>query len=322
MKHILLLFVLAANSIFSLQASCNSLVIAPKIGSIITRPQPVLIGLMQNNKNKPVKKKPVTVYTNINGKKQKLSTVVTNKYGVWSYIPRNNQFFDNGVYCVQAHIQPTALTSFWVQGTLFTVQLLERQPLYKSGNVSAANSLINFPFESSVVNTSTPTIVGSLLDANYNPVAGETVTLKVDNITVGSPTSDSNGVFSIGLSSALSENSHMVTAHCVESDIDLTSITFTIDITAPAAPVITSPSENETVTTELFTVTGTSEAYATITTYLDDDIYGQICYADEAGAWSIDYTATNNTHTLTAQASDLAQNEGSLSDTRNFIVNA
>lgn len=320
MKRIIILFALAANSIASLQTSNHSLIIAPRVGSTITRGQPIIIGIMNDAKKKPLKNNVVTIYANPHGVTHQLGSVVTNKLGVWSYRPNNNQTFVDGQHYIQASVQPPGSALLWAQGTLFTVQLSDKLSFYKFGNVSAANSSIDFPFDGSDINTPTPTIVGCLLDAHNHPVSGETVDLSVDGSSVGTATSDSNGVFSFGLSSVLVDGSHTVAAHCVQSAVDLTSISFTIDTVAPAAPVITAPSNGSTVTTNTFTVTGTSESYATITTYLDSDPYGEVCYADTIGAWSIDYTADNGAHTIAAQAADLAENEGPVSSTINFTV--
>lgn len=305
----------------ALQATENcssSTIIAPQVGSTISQNRPVIIGIALKDNGSPLKKKPVTISMD----NRKLSTVVTNKNGVWSYIPKMNQLCCPGIHAVQARINPSTETCLWSQGTMFMVQSTTGFCIYKSGNVSATNSLINFPFESAALNTGTPTIVGSLLDASFNPVANETVHLEVDSSSVGNPVSDSNGVFSLALSTGLADGSHTITAHCVQSNVDLTSVTFTVDTVAPDAPAITYPAENDTVTSTDFTVTGTSEANATVTTYLDSDPYGEVCYADDNGNWSIDYSADNGSHTISAQATDLAGNQGSLSSTTDFTVSA
>lgn len=321
MLAVALSLVFALPYCLALQADNNcpaSIIISPRIGSTITQTQPVIIGIAVKGNGIPIKKKPVTISMD----NRKLGTVVTNKNGVWSYMPKMNQRCCPGIHAVQAQINPSHGTCLWSQGSIFMMQPTASFCSYKSGNVSAANSLVNFPFESAALNTATPTIVGSLLDASFNPVANETVHLEVDNSSVGNPVSDSNGVFSLALSTPLTDGSHTVTAHCVESNVDLTAVSFTIDTVAPDAPVITSPTENETVTTSLFTVTGTSEADATIEVFLDDNEYGDICYADGNGDWSVDLTASNGAHTVTADTTDLAGNTGDVSEIRNFTVNA
>ena len=90
MKRIIILFVLAANNMFSLPTSNNSLIIAPRVGSIITREQPVIIGIMNDTKKKPLKNSLVTVYANPHVSAQQLGSVVTNTLGIWSYRPNNN----------------------------------------------------------------------------------------------------------------------------------------------------------------------------------------------------------------------------------------
>lgn len=318
MKNIALKLALALVCITNIPAHAidilNSLIVAPRPGATVATATPVVAGVMRNDNHKPIKNKPVAIY--IDGRL--VATVPTNKYGVWSYALSNGQALADGCHCIQASVAQSPTNVSWVKGTVFGVHVT-RVP-HKSGNVSAANSIINFPFDGGYINDTTPTVIGTLLDASYQPVSGETVTVKIDSSTVGSPVSDSNGVFSYGLSSALSEASHAVDAHCVQSSVDLTTNTFTVDVTAPAAPTISAPTQNSTVTSNPVVVSGTTESGATITTFMDGDIYGDISYADGSGNWSIEYELSNGAHSVTAQASDLANNTSSVSGARSFTV--
>lgn len=296
----------------------NSLIFLPKPGCTVTISRPIIGGVMIDQNKKPLKNKVVVVYID----NQKVAIVKTNKNGVWSHKLNSAQALSDGSHFAQAYIKIANNNDAWAQGTIFTVQTVrEGQHLYKSGNVSAANSAIVFPFDGSHINIATPIVVGNLLDSGFNAVSGETVTLKIDSSTVASPTSDSNGIFSY-MTSSLSDAAHAADVHCVQSSVDLTASGFVIDTVSPSAPTITAPTENETVTTNLVTISGTSEPDATVTTFMDGDPYGDVNYADGSGNWSVEYELSNSAHTVTAQASDLANNTGSVSAERHFTVNA
>ncbi|MCC7414804.1 MAG: hypothetical protein IT346_01805 [Epsilonproteobacteria bacterium] len=296
----------------------NSLIFLPRPGNPVAISRPIIGGVMVDQNKKPLKNKVVVVYVD----NQKVAIVKTNKDGVWSCKLNRAQALSDGSHFVHAYIKLSNNNDAWAQGSIFTVHATRNeQNLYKSGNVSAANSAIVFPFEGNRVNTPTPVVVGSLLDSAFNAVSDETVTLKIDSSTVASPTSDSNGIFSY-TSSSLSDATHIADAHCVQSSVDLTTNNFTIDTVAPSAPAITAPAENEMVTTSLVTISGTSEPDATVTTFMDGDTYGDVHYADGSGNWAVEYELSNDTHTITAQASDLANNTGSVSAERHFTVDA
>jgi hypothetical protein len=297
----------------------NSLVVVPNLADTIIVDGPLVIGFANDGTGKGLKNKPVSVYID----RRKVATVPTNKYGVWSYMLNSSQTLDNGAHLAQAYVSLAANNNIWTQATMFYIDAACMRTQVRSGNVNAANSAINFPFDGADINTSTPTIVGSLEDSNNNPVSGESVQVKINGVTVATVTSDSNGVFSYQLSNALDDGNYTVGAHCVQSNVDLTTNGFTVDTTPPAAPTITFPSNNGTVNSSTVIVTGTTEANATITTFMDGDTFGVICYADEYGNWSNEYDGlANGSHSVTAQATDLAENNGPVSSATNFTVSA
>lgn len=293
-----------------------SFVAAPRLHDTIVVRGPVVMGMITDTAGKPVKNKAVTVYVD----KRKVAVVPTNNHGVWSYTLNQAQYLQDSTHIVEAYVTLSATNMVWTQATMFTVQASRAQAAHRSGNVNGANSTINFPF--GYVNTTTPVIVGTLLDAGYNPVVGETVNVQINSVTVGTATSDSNGVFSYQVTSALSEGNYAVGAHCVQSAVDLTTNDFTVDVTAPAAPTITYPAQGNTLTTTDVIITGTTEPDATVTIYLDGNAFGDISYADENGNWSMEYILNDGFHSVNAQATDLANNTGSVCATINFTVNA
>jgi hypothetical protein len=297
----------------------NSLVASPILNDTVVVQGPLVIGIVNDIYGKAVKNKKVMVYVN----KRKVGTTTTNKYGVWSYMLNSGQSLQDGAYIVQAYVQIAAGNNVWTQATLFNVQALRTPMPVRSGNVNAANSAINFPYEGAYINTSTPTIVGSLVDSNFNVVVGETVNISINGVNIATVTSDSNGVFSYQVSAALSDGSYTVGAHCVQTNVDLATNDFIVDTVAPAAPVIVYPAASDTVTSSTVIVTGTTEPNATITTFMDGDTFGDVCYADEYGNWSNEYDdLANGSHSVTAQASDVAQNTGPVSAATVFTVSA
>ncbi|MCC7414803.1 MAG: hypothetical protein IT346_01800 [Epsilonproteobacteria bacterium] len=293
----------------------NSLVVLPRLGSTIKTSTPIITGIMKNNKQKPIKNKPVTVYID----NRKVATVKTNQIGVWSYQLKEAQKLSSGAHSVLASVQTGLAAPDYARGTLFYVQsCAEANNIYKSGTVDAANSAISYPFFESFVNDSTPTIIGSLLDTNFNAVSGETVILKIDGSIVAQISSDANGIFSFTPTTALQDGAHTLEAYCVETLASLESVMFTLDTQAPDAPSIITPLENAVITNGIALVSGSSEAYATIATFLDNNSYADVCYSDEFGDWSIEYEVADGNHSVIAQACDLAGNTSPVSQARVF----
>jgi len=96
------------------------------------------------------------------------------------------------------------------------------------------------------------------------------------------------------------------------------------DGTAPAAPVITSPTANSTVTTNTPTVSGTAEANATIKLYsgVSTKTLVGTTTANGSGAWTVTSSSlVNGNHTLTATATDAAGNVSTSSTGVLIVVN-
>lgn len=295
----------------------NSLVISPRNDQTVSVSNPLVVGIMRDVNKRPVRNRRVTIWVD----KRKVATVRTNRNGIWSYILQNGQALADGAHLVQASIDLAVGRSMWSQASLFYVQE-NAQLAHRSGNASATYSTIDYPFEQGVINTALPVIVGSVLSASYAPVVDETVSVKLNNVTLETVSTDANGVFSYQVVNALSEEGYTVSAHCEESDIDLPARSFTVDTTAPAAPTIVVPAQDSTLTNSIVTVSGTTEPFATVTTFLNEDTFGDVSYADEYGNWSIEYELANGEYSITAQQSDLGQNSSDISAARTFTVNA
>ncbi|MFN7135016.1 MAG: Ig-like domain-containing protein, partial [Myxococcales bacterium] len=133
-----------------------------------------------------------------------------------------------------------------------------------------------------------------------------TVDVYVDGQKVGSTTADGNGNWTFAPSSDLGEGTHVVHARQTDAAGNTSSaspdVTFRIDTTPPAPPVITSPAAGATVSTTP-TITGTAEPGATVVISVDGVVVGTVT-AGSDGSWSYTLTAqqalADGPHTVTA----------------------
>lgn len=301
----------------SIQAECseviNSFIISPRLEETVATPTPVIIGMTKDNKGRAIKKGRVSLYLD----KRLLAIVETNEYGLWSYALKKSHAVCDGFHYLDASIQQKINNVVWTQPSLFYVQSTHAPIENGCGTISTFNSAILYPFDMSHLNTTKPVIIGQLLDANYSPVAHETVTLKIDGSSVGCTQSDSNGVFYYGLGKKLPDGSHSIEAYCVDCQTTLTS-SFEVNTEKPYAPVILTPTANSLITDRIALVSGLSEPYAIITSFLDADTYGKISYSDDSGNWSTQYEVEDGDHVVTARATDLAGNQSFVSIARLF----
>lgn len=185
--------------------------------------------------------------------------------------------------------------------------------------VDIGYSTIDFPYNDAYINTMRPTITGSLYNEYKQAVIGETVQIFLNGNLVGSTTSSRHGIYTYTLEQDLIDGVYTVSIICIESGVAMGPVSMNIDTRIPMTTIVY-PQENSTVQADSFIVSGTTEPYAMVTTYLDNDVYGQICYADQGGAWSIDYPCEHGAHTIVAHAIDIAGNQGPLSNIQHFFV--
>lgn len=178
--------------------------------------------------------------------------------------------------------------------------------------------VITSPANNSVTNDTTPTFSGT-----GNP--DETVTV-TDNTgtTVCTSMVGPDATWSCTSTISFSEGQHSVTA--TQFDGANTSepsnqVNFTVDITAPAAPVITAPSNGLTTTDRTPAITGTAEANSTVTITINGQIVGTTT-ADSSGNWT--FTPSNplpyGDNTVSATATNTAGNTSSPSAVINFTI--
>ena len=170
-----------------------------------------------------------------------------------------------------------------------------------------AAPVIIAPANGATIGDSTPLITGT-------GEPGATVTVSVDGTEVADDVVvDENGDWSFQLTVPLSDAEHTATATQTDpagNESPEVSTTFTVDTTAPAAPVITAPVDGSTVATATPAITGTGVAGSTVTVSIDGTQIGT-SLVTSGGSWSVTPTTplSDAEHTATATQSDPAGNE-------------
>ena len=179
--------------------------------------------------------------------------------------------------------------------------------------------VITAPLGNSTVTTTTPAISGT-------GEPGATVTVSIDGTEIGTSPVSGAGSWSVTPTTALSEGEH--TASATQTDpagntSEADEVTFTVDTTAPPAPVITAPAGGSTITDSTPTVTGTGVPGSTVTVSVDGTEIADDVLVDDDGNWSLPLTAPlpDGDHTVTATQTDGAGNE-SPEATTTFTVDA
>ncbi|MCC6810179.1 MAG: Ig-like domain repeat protein [Deltaproteobacteria bacterium] len=190
-----------------------------------------------------------------------------------------------------------------------TVLARARDP---SGNASADSALNSFTIDLLAIDTfivAGPTGVmgtsGALFDLASN-IAGATFECRFDGAGSFAPCSDPYAW------TALSDGVHSFEARAVAAMTDPTpaSRTFRVDTRTPAAPVILSPAANETLTSPVFSITGTAEPFATVILRIDGVIVGSVVAASDGSfSFPLSMPLANGAHTLDARALDAAGHE-------------
>ena len=158
---------------------------------------------------------------------------------------------------------------------------------------------IRSPADQSTTSDRTPTITGEA-------TPGAVILVIVDGVILGHVRADERGTWSIDVTMELADGEHTVLATTTDRDAYTIVDTheFTVDADAPSI-VITSPTGGEVTNDATPTISGTTEANATVQVFVDGALIGTVV-ADGDGAWSIDVSATldDGTHTVRAVATD------------------
>lgn len=177
---------------------------------------------------------------------------------------------------------------------------------------------VTAPTNGSITTDSTPTISGT-------GTAGATQAIYINGVLTTSVTANGAGAWSYTPASPLGDAVYSVyvipSLDSMSGDAS-TAVSFTIDTTAPAAPVITTPAAATTYTADTTpTVGGTAEANSTVRVYRAGNVLIGTTTANGSGNWSLDTSALPaGSHTITATATDAASNLSVASGSKTIVV--
>ncbi|MBW8686961.1 Ig-like domain-containing protein [Chitinophaga rhizophila] len=166
-----------------------------------------------------------------------------------------------------------------------------------------------------VTNNNTPTITGTA-------EANSTVTIYSGTIVAGTLTATSSGTFSYTFTT-LADGVYAVSATATDAAGNVSPrsnvLNITVDTQTPPAPIVvsrTTPANDNTPT-----VIGTAEANSTVTLYADGVAAGTTT-ANASGAYTFTFPASlaDGIRSITARATDAANNTGPLSARLNILI--
>ncbi|MFP5225082.1 MAG: Ig-like domain-containing protein [Actinomycetota bacterium] len=165
------------------------------------------------------------------------------------------------------------------------------------------------------ISTNTPTATGT-------GEPGATLSLSLDGSVFAMVVVPASGNWSVPLGT-LADGSHTLAA-TLQDAAGNTSATanasFSIDLTAPAAPIITTPGEGATLAGPSVGIGGTGEAGATVVVREGTTVLGTSTVT-VTGSWSVSVASmANGAHAVTATQTDPAGNVSAVSAVRNFTI--
>ncbi|NOK08044.1 Ig-like domain-containing protein [Corallococcus exercitus] len=267
---------------------------APTAGQTVATQTPVLSGTAEANSTVTVRDGTTVV-----------CTTTANASGAWSC---TSATLAEGAHTISATARDAAGNTGPASTSVpFTVD-----------SVAPAAPVIASPTSGQLVATRTPTLSGTA-------EANSTVTVREGTTVLCTATANASGAWSC-TSSTLADGAHTVSATARDAAGNTgpasTSVPFTVDATAPAAPVVTAPTANQTLTTQTPTLSGTAEANSTVTVREGTTV---LCTttANASGAWSCtSSTLADGVHTVSATARDAAGNTGPASTSVPFTVDS
>lgn len=185
---------------------------------------------------------------------------------------------------------------------------------FRVDTLDPAPPIIYTPGHGSFHKTATLTLTGS---------AEPGATVKVfEGVTIVMQTSATDGTWSGN--ATFSESSHSITARTYDTAGRVSGPTavrtFTIDLTPPAAPVISTPRAGEVLRHE-YVISGRAEPFATVELLKTNKVFARVP-ADGSGNWAITQTSFSGQQLLKARAVDRAGNVGPETPTIQFLVDA
>ena len=182
-----------------------------------------------------------------------------------------------------------------------------------------AAPVIQSPTDGSSTNNTTPPISGTA-------EPGSEVEVTEGNTVLCTALTDQDGNWTCTPADALGEGEHTIDATATDAAGNTSpadSVTFTVDTTAPSAPVITGPEDGATVGDTTPAIIGTAEPGSTVTVTEGGT---ELCTAtaDAQGTWSCSPATAlpDGDHTITATATDDADNTSTASAPVTFTVDS
>ncbi|EKH5595302.1 BapA prefix-like domain-containing protein [Salmonella enterica] len=253
-----------------------------------------------------------------------LDTVQVNPQGSWTYPLTSN--LSEGLNVLTATATDAAGNSSPTSG-VFSVTLDTLPPAQPDAPLISDN-VAPVIGNNGATNDTTPTFSGT-------GEIGSTIILYNNGSEIGRTTVGDNGSWNF-TPAALTPGTYIITV--TETDVagnispPSASVTFAVDTTAPANPVITFAEDNvgdvqnnvvSGATTDDNTpvIHGTGDIGSVITLYNGSSVLGVVT-VDETGAWTLPVTSAllDGTYTLTAIAADAAGNSSGVSNSFTFTV--
>ncbi|EKL3862413.1 BapA prefix-like domain-containing protein [Salmonella enterica subsp. enterica serovar Infantis] len=265
----------------------------------------------------------ITLYNN----GVELATVQVNPQGSWTYPLTRN--LSEGLNILTATATDAAGNSSPTSG-VFSVTLDTQPPAQPDAPLISDNvaPVIGNIGNNGATNDTTPTFSGT-------GEIGSTIILYNNGSEIGRTTVGDNGSWNF-TPAALTPETYTITV--TETDIagnispPSASVTFTLDTTAPANPVITFAEDNvgevqDTIVSGATTddntpvIHGTGDIGSIITLYNGSSVLG-VATVDETGTWTLPVTSAlpDGVYTLTAIAADAAGNSSGVSNSFTFTV--
>lgn len=180
--------------------------------------------------------------------------------------------------------------------------------------VAPAAPVITTPAEGSFLNNGSVAVNGTA-------EPGSTVRV-LEGATVRATTTASGGG-SWSATIPFSDGGHTITATATDAAANVSAPSgprsFTVDTAAPSAPIISTPASGAALNSSLVTVSGTGEPGATVKVF-EGATQRASAVAAPDGSWTADVSFADGTHTITATATDAAQNVSPASAARTFSV--
>ncbi|MCP3060872.1 Ig-like domain-containing protein [Myxococcus sp. K38C18041901] len=268
-------------------------VASPKEGDVLTLPRPRFMGTSEPNS---------TVSITLDGKP--LATVTADALNNWSYEPVEP--LANGPHEFSVEARDAAGNTSRMTLRRFSLDLEDPTP-----------PVLLSPAPGALLRSRRPSIRGTA-----QPQCRLTVHLN-DQPQTPTITVNGAGEWTFTPAADLAEGAYSLTADCLDAfdrrGEKAEARTFTVDATAPGAPLIITPTEGSILGRDFDTITGTAEARTTLTAELNGLVVGT-AMANDRGEWTlvVDKATVHGDQALRVFSVDAAGNTGTRSDPRLF----